>query len=213
MSGIHRDLSHRFFQRPAKNGHPDLLIAVQFDIIHGLDRTEVGHTATGDDAFFHCRPGGMQRILDAGFLFFHLHLGGRTDIEHRDPAGELGQPFLQFLAIIVRSGVFNLCLNLIDASLDILFLAGALHDGGIIFGNGDTFGLAQVIDSGIFQLEAAFFGHHSSPGEGRDVFQHGFPAVTETWRLDRCCFESATQLVHDQRRQGLALHVLGDDQQ
>ena len=50
-------------------------------------------------------------------------------------------------------------------------------------------------------------------GEDRDVLQHGLAAVTEARSLDGDDVERAADLVDDERRQGLALDVLGDDEQ
>ena len=60
----------------------------------------------------------MQRILDAGFLFFHFGFGRGTDIDHRNAAGEFSQAFLQFLFIIIRIGVLDLLPDLGDAAVD-----------------------------------------------------------------------------------------------
>ena len=43
--------------------------------------------------------------------------------------------------------------------------------------------------------------------------QHGLAAVAEAGRLDGDGLEGAADLVDDQGREGLALDVLGDDQQ
>jgi len=38
----------------------------------------------------------MQRVLDAGLLLLHLDLGGRTDLDDRNTAGELRHALLSF---------------------------------------------------------------------------------------------------------------------
>ena len=50
-------------------------------------------------------------------------------------------------------------------------------------------------------------------GEDGDVFEHRLAAVAVAGRLDGADVEDAAELVDDQRRQGFALDVLGDDQQ
>ena len=50
-------------------------------------------------------------------------------------------------------------------------------------------------------------------GQDRDVLEHRLAAIAEAGRLDGRDLEAAAQLVDDQRRQRLALDVLGDDQQ
>jgi len=64
-----------------------------------------------------------------------------------------------------------------------------------------------------FQLEADLLGDHLAAGEDGDVLQHRLAALAEAGGLDRNRAEGAADLVDDQRGQGLALDVLGDDQQ
>ena len=55
----------------------------------------------GHHTFFHGRTGCVQGVFDAGLLLFHFDLGGGADLDHRDTAGQLGNPLLQFLAIVI----------------------------------------------------------------------------------------------------------------
>ena len=58
------------------------------------------------------RTGGVQGVFDAILLFLHLGLGGRTDIDDGNAAGQLGQTLLQLLTVVVRRGVLDLLLDL-----------------------------------------------------------------------------------------------------
>ncbi len=49
--------------------------------------------------------------------------------------------------------------------------------------------------------------------EHADVFQHGLAAIAEARCLHCCHFQTAAQLVDDQRGQRLTLDLLGDDEQ
>ena len=51
------------------------------------------------------------------------------------------------------------------------------------------------------------------PGEDGDVAQHRLAAIAEARRLDGAHVQHAAQPVDDERREGLALDVFGDDQQ
>jgi hypothetical protein len=62
----------------------------------------------------------MQGILNASLLFLHLGFGGRTDLDDGNAAGQLRQPLLQLLAVIVRRGFVDLCAQLLDAAFDCL---------------------------------------------------------------------------------------------
>ena len=87
-----------------------------------MRRAQQRHAAAGNDAFLDRRAGGVQSILDAGLLFLHLGLGGRADLDDRNAAGQLRQPLLQLLAIVVGGGLFDLRAELLDAAFDVLLL-------------------------------------------------------------------------------------------
>jgi hypothetical protein len=71
----------------------------------------------------------------------------------------------------------------------------------------------QLEGGGVLQLEADLLGDDLTAGEDGDVLEHRLAAVTEAGSLDGDRLEGATDLVDDQGGQGLALDVLGDDQQ
>ncbi len=53
----------------------------------------------------------------------------------------------------------------------------------------------------------------TAAGEDSDVLEHGLAAIAEAGGLDGCDLERATELVDDERREGFAFDVFGDDQQ
>ena len=65
----------------------------------------------------------------------------------------------------------------------------------------------------VLELLAELLGDDLAAGQGGDVAQHLLAAVAEARRLDRQDVQDAAQLVDDQRRQRLAVDVLGDDHQ
>src|SRR5215471_9952820 len=166
-----------------------------------------------DDALLDRRARGVQRVLDAGLLPLHLGLGRRADVDHRDAAGELRQPLLQLLAVVVGRGLVDLLLDLADAAREVRLLAEALDDRGLLLVDHDALRAAHVLDLGVLELDADVLGDHLAAGEDRDVLHHGLAAVTEAGRLHRAHVERAAQLVHHQRRERLALDLLGDDEQ
>src|SRR5262249_941620 len=155
--------------------------------------------------------GGGHRVLDAVLLLLELDLGGRADLEHGDAAAQLGQTLLQLLPVVVRIGVLDLGLDLVDAALDVVVGAGALDYGGLGLGDDDLLRRAEQIERGGVELEADLFADDLATGEDGDVLQHGLAALTEAGGLDGRRTERAADLVDDERGERLALDVLGDD--
>jgi hypothetical protein len=61
-----------------------------------------------------------------GPSFLDLGLRRAADADHRDPAGELGQPLVQLFLVVVRSGFLDLRLDLADARGNAVLVAGAV---------------------------------------------------------------------------------------
>ena len=107
-------------------------------------RLDEGDAAAGDDAFLDGGAGCREGVLDAVLLLLHLDLGGRADVDHGHAAGELGQALLELLLVVVGGGVLDLGLDLRDAVLDVLLLAGALDDGGVFLVHLDLLGACRA---------------------------------------------------------------------
>ena len=84
---------------------------------------------------------------------------------------------------------------------------------GVVLVDRDLLGRAQVLELDVLELDAEVLGDGLAAGEDGDVLQHGLAAVAVARRLHRGHVQRPAQLVHDQRRQGVALQVLGHDQQ
>ena len=63
------------------------------------------------------------------------------------------------------------------------------------------------------QFQAVVTGNHGSTSQDSDILQHLLAAVAEARGLDAQDVQGATQFVDQQSRQGLALYVLGHDEQ
>ena len=94
--------------------------------------------AAGDDALLDRRAGSRDRVLDAVLALLELDLGVGTDADDPDAAGELGEPLLQLLAVPVGVGVVDLAADLPDAVLDLVRLAAAVDDGGVVLVDDDA---------------------------------------------------------------------------
>src|SRR5918912_57765 len=125
----------------------------------------VGHAAAGADALLEGRAGGLQRVLDAVLLPLHLRLGGRADLHDGDAAGELGEALLELLAIEVGVGVLDLLLDLVDAALDGLAVAGAVDDRRVVLRDDDAAGAAELRELRVLELEAHLLGDDLAAGQ------------------------------------------------
>src|SRR6202163_1205009 len=89
--------------------------------------------AARQNAFLDCGAGGVHRVVDAILALLHLDLGGPADADHCNAAGELRQPLLQLLLVVVGRGLLDLSLDLGDTRLDVGLLAGTIDDRGVLF--------------------------------------------------------------------------------
>ena len=125
-----------------------------FTAVDRLRRAQQRDAAAGDDALLDRRLGRVHRVLDAGLLLLHLGLGRRADLDHRHAADQLGQPLLQLLAVVVGGRLLDLGADLLDPALDVLGLAGALDDRGVVLVDRDLLGLAEVVELDVLELDA-----------------------------------------------------------
>ena len=94
-----------------------------------------------------------------------------------------------------------------------LLLAGAVDDRGVLLLDAHPLGAAEHVEGHVLELDAEVFGDRLAGGEDGDVLEHGLAAVAEARSLDGRDLEAAAQLVDDERRERLALDVLGDDEE
>ena len=155
----------------------------------------------------------MQGVFHAGLLLLHLALGRGPDIDLGHAAGQLGQPLFQLLAIVVAGGVLDLAADLLDAALDVRALAAAFDDRGVVLVDDDLLRPAEFGERDVLQLLAQALEDGEAAGEDGDVLEHGLAAIAVAGGLDGGHLDRAAEAVDDQRGQGLAVDVLGDDQQ
>ena len=146
-------------------------------------------------------------------LLLEFDLCGRTDLEHCNPSGELCTAFLEFLTVVVRIGVFDLSLNLIDSTCYIRSITSTFNDSGLVLGDHDFACLAEHVEGYAFQLEADFLRDNLTTGEDGDVLEHGLAAFTETRGFDRYRSEGTADLVDHERGESFTFNIFGNDQQ
>ena len=173
-----------------------------------------GRAAAGDDALLDRRAGRGDGVLDAVLLLLELDLGGGADLDHADAAGELGEPLLELLAVPVGVGVLDLGLDLVDPAArprSVSPLPSTIVVLSLVMTTRRA--VPSTSRPTWSSLRPTSGGDDLRAGQRRDVLQHRLAAVTEGRRLDGGGVERAADLVDDQRRERLAVDVLGDDEQ
>ena len=120
--GVLHDPPDRLLERPPHDVDAGRLVARELEVVEGLRGAEQRHAAARHDALLHGRPRRVERILDARLLLLHLGLGRGADLDDGDAAGQLGQPLLQLLPVVVRGRLLDLRPDLLDPALDLLGL-------------------------------------------------------------------------------------------
>ena len=172
-----------------------------------------GDTSTRDHTFLNGRSSCMQSIFNTGFLFLHFDLGGSANLDHCNTACQLGNAFLQLLAIVVRRRIFDLDADFIDARLDGLCVTGTIDDGAVVLVHRNTLGGTQVLQSRGLQIQANFFRDNCTARQDSNILQHGLATIAEARRLASGNLNDAAQVVHHQSGQCFSLHVLSNNYQ
>ena len=71
----------------------------------------------------------------------------------------------------------------------------------------------RSVSGSVLELDAEVFEDRRAAGQDGDVFQHRLAAIAVAGGLHGTALERAAEPVDDQRRQGFAFDVFGDDQQ
>src|SRR5437764_14006466 len=212
FASINGDLAGWIRQRLADDFNAGLLVVVLgAKSLEMLGGAEQGDAAARHDAFFNRRTGRMHRVIHAILALPHLDFGRAADADHRDAARELGQTLLQLLTVVVRGGLLDLRLDLLNARLDVGLLAGAVDDRGVLLVDHHLLGATEHGERDVLELDAEIFRDRLATGQDRDVLQHGLAAIAEARSLDGCDLEAAAQTVHDQGGERFAFDVFSDD--
>src|SRR5262249_14221010 len=147
--------------------------------------------AARDDALLDGRARGVQRVLDAVLLLLERRLRLRADVHDGHAAGELRQPLLELLAVVVAGDRAGLVPGLRDARLRRGLLAPALDERGLVLVDHDLLGRAELAHLHVLEVDARLLGDEGAAGEHGDVPEVLLAAVAEARRLDRAALEPA----------------------
>src|SRR4051794_5444625 len=213
---VRRELPERLLERADDDLRARGLVTVERAedvVLDRIGRVDESDTAARDLTLLERRACGLESVLDAVLLLLHLGLGRSSDLDDGDAARQLREALLELLAVEVRVGRLDLRLDLLDAGLDRVGLAGPVDERRRVLVDDDTACAAELRDLRVLELEAHPLGDHLGAREDRDVLEHALAAVTEARGLDRDGGERAAELVDHDRRERLALDVLGHDHQ
>src|SRR5664280_299431 len=213
-AGVHRDLLERGLQRQPNDVRAGRLVPDELKLLERGDRgVQQGDATAGDDALFDGRLRVRNGVLDPVLLLLELDLGGRADLDDGHAAGQLGEPLLQLLAVVVGIRLLDLGADLVDPTGDLVGVTRTLDDGRLVLGDDDLASPAEQVERRVVELEPDLLADDLTAGQDRDVGEHGLAPVTEARGLHRSGLEGPADLVDDQRCQRLTLDVLGDDRQ
>ncbi len=135
-AGVDGDLLERGLQRDPHDLRASGLVAFEVQLLERLVAgLQKSHAATGDDALFNRRLGGANGVLNAVLALLELDLGGRADLDDRNATGQLGQPLLQLLTVVVGVALLDLGADQVDPTGDLVGVARTLDDGRLVLGD------------------------------------------------------------------------------
>src|SRR5439155_1105864 len=110
-------------------------------------------------------------------LLAQLDLGGRTDPDHAEPAGQPRQPLVELVPVPLRLGRLDLLADLLDPGGHLVRAPRAVDDRGVVLVDHDPPGPAQRLDAHRLQLVPELRRDQLGTGEHRDVLQHRLAPV------------------------------------
>mmetsp|Transcript_41831 Transcript_41831/g.73608 ORF Transcript_41831/g.73608 Transcript_41831/m.73608 type:complete len:475 (+) Transcript_41831:632-2056(+) len=176
--------------------------------LEALGSVQQRRATARDDSLLHGRTRRVEGVGHAVLLLVHLHLRGAADLKHGHAARQLGQALLQLLLLVLRGGGGDRLAQQLAPLLDRFLSARTIEHDGVILRDGDALAGAQHAEISGLQLEAHILRDDSSAREDGHVLQGRLAVVAEARRLHRRDVHTAAQLVDDERREGLAVHVL-----
>ena len=148
-----------------------LLIA--FQLVYNLGNllccVNISRTAACDDAFLNSCLRSCQSILHTKFRFLHLSLSSSAYADNSNAACQFRQSLLKFLSVKVRGGLLDLGSDLAYSCRDLVLVAAAVHDDGVLLLNLYGFRAAKLIHGYFLQIQAKLIGDYLSACQDGDI--------------------------------------------
>ena len=97
--------------------------------------------------------------------------------------------------------------------LDIVRVACAADDDGVLLVDLDLTCAAELCELGVLELKTEFVADDLAAGEDSDIAEHFLASVAESRSLDRDAGEGAAELVENEGGESFAFDVLSDDEE
>ena len=83
-------------------------------------------------------------------LLFELDFRCGTHLDDSHTTGQLGESLLELLTVVVRVGILDLRLDLVDATLDFLFGTRAFDNRRLVLGDDDLARRTECFETCVF---------------------------------------------------------------
>ncbi|MEZ4585784.1 MAG: hypothetical protein R2909_05225 [Gemmatimonadales bacterium] len=154
--------------------------------------------ATGHDASSTAARWRGASSTRAFFSFISVSVAAPTWITATPPESFASRS--ELLAVVVAGRLVDRDLDLGDLALDVVVLALAVDDGGVVLVDHHPLGLAEVTEHGVRSQRRAPREDHLAAGQLGDVDQHLLATVAEARGLHGRDLERALELVDHQGR-------------
>ena len=188
-----------------------LLVSLEVEFLDRLLAAEQGHAAARDHALGEGSLHGTLGVVDEGLSLLHLRLGRSAHVDLGHTTGELRQPFLEFLTVVVAGGLRDLVADLCHTAVDRHLCPTTAHDGGVFRVDDHLLGPTEVGEFHAVERDAEVFEDRLAASEHGDITEHGLAAVAIAGSLYSHRLDDAAEFIDHQRRQRLTLDIFGDD--
>src|SRR5690606_29884431 len=96
----------------------------------------------------------MQCVFDTRLLLLHLGFRGSADVDDGNATSKLRKTLLELLTIVVRRALLDGSADFLHAAFDVLRLASAIDDGGVVLVDDNALRGTKVGEHRVLELEA-----------------------------------------------------------